>query len=179
MHYVKSPHKQRINASKTLHPEKAAEFIKSLEDAFLADSSEEGAQQSWDSLRDTIHSTALKAFGKKQRKTQDWFEASSSELTTVVEAKCVALLERKCHPKQATLQALRTARSKAHKTARHCANDYMVQLCKSIQSSFETGNILGVYEGIRKTIGSTQSKTAPLKIITDETIQDNHKQMRR
>ncbi|XP_051889891.1 uncharacterized protein LOC127580446, partial [Pristis pectinata] len=179
MHHAKPPGRQCIDASKTQHPDKAAEFIKSLEDALLADPPEWDARQRWESLRDTIHSTALKAFGKKQGKTQDWFEASSSKLTTVIEAKGVALIKHKRHPTQATMQALRIARNRAQKTARRCTNDYWLQLCESIQSSFDTDNIRGMYEGIKKAIGPTQSKSVPLKTKTDETIKDKGKQMER
>lgn len=67
-----------------------------------------------------LHSRLL---GKKWDKTQDWSEVNSSQLTTVIKAKCVVLLDHKCHPTQATLQLLRKTRSRAQKTARGCVND--------------------------------------------------------
>lgn len=99
MHYAKPPGKKRIDASETQHPDKAAEFTRSLDNALLADPPPEGdAQLRWNSLRDTIYSTALKTFGKRRGKTQDWFEASSGRLTAVIEAKRAALLDHKRHP---------------------------------------------------------------------------------
>lgn len=39
----------------------------------------------------------------------------------------------KAAPSPSTLEALRTARNKVQKTARHCANTYWLDLCSSIQ----------------------------------------------
>ncbi|XP_072892525.1 uncharacterized protein [Hemitrygon akajei] len=87
----------------------------------LADPPGGAVQRRWDSLRDTTHSTALETFGRKRSKTQDWFEASANELNATIEEKRVALLKHKHQPTQATLQALRTARNNAQKTARRCS----------------------------------------------------------
>ena len=54
-----------------------------------------------------------------------------------------------------------------------------VQLCTEIQTWSDTGNIRGIFEGIMKATGLTQSKTAPLKSRTSEVIIDLDKQMNR
>ena len=41
---------------------------------------------------------------------------------------------------------------------------------ESIQLAADTGNIRGVYDGIKKAIGPRHSKTAALKLATGETI---------
>ena len=43
------------------------------------------------------------------------------------------------------------------------ANNYWLQLCQSIQTSSDTGNIRGMYDGIKKATGPTMKKTAQLK----------------
>lgn len=50
-------------------------------------------QQRWDSLRDVSHSIALRAFGRRRKITQDWFEASVKEFNTPIEEKYAALLK--------------------------------------------------------------------------------------
>ena len=62
-------------------------LAKSLEDTLQAKPPEGDAQQRWDHLRDAIHGTAFSAFGRKQGKTQDLFEANATELKTVTEEK--------------------------------------------------------------------------------------------
>ncbi|XP_035663411.1 uncharacterized protein LOC118407100 [Branchiostoma floridae] len=179
IHRSKPPGKIRIDARKTQIPEKVEEFEEALEAALLKKPASENAEQRWSYLRDTLHRTALGVFGRKQGKTQDWFEEYASELNVVIEEKRTALLEHKRSPSQLTLQVLRTARSKVQRMARQCANKFWLDLCKSIQSSAETGNIRGMYEGIKKAIGPTQNGSAPLKSLPGETITDRGKQMER
>jgi len=179
MHHSKPPGKLRIDASKTQHPERAEAFIKCLDRALQTDPPAGNAQSRWNRLRDTVHSSAISALGKKKGKTQDWFEANSSELSAVAEEKRAALLEHKRNPTPSTLEALRSARSKVQKTARRCANEFWTKLCEDIQSSADAGNIRGVYDGIKKAIGPTQTKIAPLKSASGEVIRDKGKQMER
>ena len=80
-------------------------------------------------------------------------------------------------PSQRNLQALRAARSKAQQTARRCANDYWLQLSDNIQLASDSGNIRGMYEGIKQATGKPTKKTAPLKSKTGEVITDRDKQM--
>ncbi|XP_050710731.1 uncharacterized protein LOC126995286 [Eriocheir sinensis] len=130
---------------------------------------------------DTDHSlvSSLAIFGRKTFRSCDWFDAKSTELTPVIEAKRAALAEYRRSPSEKTLQALRTARSKVQQTARRCANEYWQELSHDIQTAAETGNIRDMYEGTKKALGPTQSKTAPLKSSSGEVITDKGKQMER
>ena len=53
------------------------------------------------------------------------------------------------------------------------------QLSDSIQSAAAWGNIRGMYEGFKPTLGPTQGKTAPLKTTSGEVITDKGEQMDR
>ena len=108
---------------------------------------------SWGQLRDSIYSSASLAFGRKKPKSQDWFEANASNLTPLLEGKQAVLLAHKQNPTPATQQALTSAHSQAQRSARRCANDYWLKLCSNIQCSADSGNIRGVYEGMKKAIG--------------------------
>ena len=133
----------------------------------------------WIHLRECIHTSALAIFGKKTSRSSDWFDAKSAEMTPVIEAKRAALTEYKRSPSEKTLKTLRAARSKVQQTARKCANEYWQELSRNIQTAADTGNIRGMYDGITKALGPTQSKTAPLKSISGEVITDKGKQMER
>ena len=109
--------------------------------------------------------------------THDWFDAKSSEMTPVTEAKRTALIEYKRSPSERNLQIIRAARSKVQQTARRCANEYWTQISEDIQTAAITGNIKGMYDGIKKALGPTQSKTAPLKSSSGEIITDKGQQM--
>ena len=97
----------------------------------------------------------------------------------VIGAKRSALITFKRDPSQTNQTALRAARNKAQQTARHCANNYWLQLCQSIHKSSDTGNIRGIYDGIKKATDRTMKKTAPLKTQSGEVIADSNKQMER
>ena len=114
-------------------------------------------------MRDAIHRVAMATFGKKISKSQDWFDAKATEMTPVIEAKRHHLAAYKALPNEQNLQALRTARNRVQQTARRCANEYWVQLSEDIQLAAITGNIRGMYDGIKKATGPSQCKTAPLK----------------
>ncbi|KAJ7316988.1 hypothetical protein JRQ81_003150, partial [Phrynocephalus forsythii] len=70
------------------------------------------------------------------------------------------------------LQALRAVRNKVQQTARKCANNYWLQLCSRIQMAADTGNIKGMYDGIKQALEPIHKKTAPLKTVSGDIIQD-------
>ncbi|XP_022093240.1 uncharacterized protein LOC110980661 [Acanthaster planci] len=95
----------------------------------------------------------------------------------LIKTKPEALMKYKREPSARNLAALRSGRNNAQRTARHCANQYWLNLCRSIQEAADRGNTRGVYEGMRKAFGPTARKTAPLKSSSGETIIDHSKQM--
>ena len=179
LHRAKPQGKPRIDTTKMQHTEKLKEFTKSFEDALSTEHPHATATETWNHLRESIQTSALATFGRKTSQSCDWFDAKSTELTPIIEEKRAALAEYKRSPSEKTLQALRTARSKVQRTARRCANEYWQELSNDIQTAAETGNIRAMYEGIKKALGPTQSKTAPLKSRNGEVITDKGKQMER
>ena len=168
----------RIETS-TMNHFRAEEFRTEFEKDYNVDEGENTAKGKWQHLQQSIHKAAMKVFGKKTHKTQDWFEAKTSELTPVLDAKRTALKKFKASPCEKNLQILKSARSKAQSTARRCANEYWQELSANIQVASYCGNIKGMYDGIKKALGPTQTKTAPLKSTTGETITDKKKQLER
>ena len=100
-------------------------------------------------------------------------------MTPVIEAKGAALAEYKRTPSEKNLQILRIARRKAQQTARRCANEYLTELRKNIQTADITGNIRGMHDGIKKAVGPTLNKTAPLRSSTREVITEWGQQLDR
>ena len=77
------------------------------------------------------------------------------------------------------LQILRIARSKAQQTAWSFAKEYWTELSENIQSVAITGNFRGMYDGIKKALGPTLNKTAPLRSSTGDVITDRRQQLER
>ena len=142
-------------------PNLMSQFAETFEKEFDAPQPKVSATEKWEILRDTMHRTALATLGKKTTKTHDWFDAKSSEMRPVIEAKRTALMEYKRSPSERNLQILRAARSKVQQVARRCADVYWTQLSQDIQTAAITSNIRGMYDGIKNALGPTQSKTAP------------------
>ena len=151
----------RIDVSHMSQPNLMSQFAEAFEREFGAPQPNDSATEKWEILRDTMHRTALATFGKKPSKTHDWFDAKSTEMRPVIEAKRKALIEYKRSTSERNLQILRAARSKVQQTAMRCANEYWTQLSQDIQTAAITGNIRGMHDGIEKALVATQSKTAP------------------
>ena len=98
---------------------------------------------------------------------------------TAIKEKQAALLEKHRNPSKKTKAAFKAARSKSQRTARKCANDYWQNLCSSIQTSADFGNSRSMYEGMKKALGPSVTKSAPLKSKTGEVITEPNKQMER
>ena len=126
--------------------------------------------EKWEALRGTTHRTALATFGKRSSISHDWFEAKSTVMTHIIEAKWAALAEYKRTPSERNLQILRIARSKAQQTAWRSTNGYWTEPNENIQSAAITGIIRGMYDGITKTLRPTLNKTAPLRSSSGEVI---------
>ena len=92
-----------------------------------------------------------------------------------ISAKRDALKNYKREPSNNNLAALRTARNEAQRTAGYCANQYWLNVCHSIQEAADKGT----HEGMKKALGPSARKTAPMKSSTGEIITDRRKQMDR
>ena len=124
--------------------------------------------------------TALGAFGKRKgSQHNDWYHANSARLDPFIEAKHTALQAYKDMLSPATLNTLRSARNDVQKEVRACTNEYWTDLCRTIQQAADTGNVKGMYEGIKKATGPSIRKTAPLKSESGEVITDKAKQLDR
>ena len=93
---------------------------------------EDAASSTWNALRDSIYKNALEAFGRRSRKSCDWFENSAPVLLPLVESKRQAFLEYVNHPNPKTLGTLRAARNLLCKTARNCTNKFWLKLSDKV-----------------------------------------------
>ena len=178
-HRARQAGKPRINTNNMSQPDLVQLFATNLEKELATLETDSSATKTWEEIREIIHRVAMATFGKKTSKSQDWFGAKATEITPIIEAKRLILAAYKALPSEQNLQALRTARNHVQQTARRCANEYWVQLSEDIQLAAVTGNIRGMYDGIKKALGPTQCKTAPLKSSAGDMITEKNKQMER
>jgi hypothetical protein len=94
-------------------------------------------------------------------------------------AKCAALLNYKRNPCEKTLAYYREARNNAKRVALRCVNDYWLKLSSDIQTSADCGNTRAMYEGMKKALGSSVTKTALVKSTSGDLIKDRGEQMER
>jgi hypothetical protein len=127
---------------------------------------------SWGLLSDTIYTSALAAFGKKEHRNADWYEVHWTEMQPLTEAKRETLLAHMQNPCSSTHDVLRAARNKAQQTDRRCANDYWLNLhvYSKIQSAAITGNAKGMYDSIKTGTGPTATKTTLLMSARQERL---------
>ncbi|XP_068726194.1 uncharacterized protein [Montipora capricornis] len=107
-----------INTSKTAYSDKIQEFAARLEESLMYHH-EQSVDDRSSSLRNTIYGGALLTFGKRERKTTDWFDAYITEMEPAIIAKRNALVEYERDPSQKDLLGpLGTRPSERHAAAR-------------------------------------------------------------
>ena len=158
MPHAKKEGRHRVNTCMTRKPEKVKKFIRVLEEALPCPANINAAQR-WEYLRDTIYNAASLTFGKKQAKTADWFEAHLDEIQPFIDERR-AFASYKSSPSERTLQILRAAQNKVQQISRRCAHEFWLQMCNHIQVCADTGNLKGMYDGIKQAIGPVHSRTA-------------------
>ena len=94
-HRTKKQGNPRIEVSKMSQPNLMSQFAEAFENEFDVPQTKVSATEKWEILRDTMHRTALATFGKYTSNTHDWFDAKSSAMRPVIEAKRTALMEYK------------------------------------------------------------------------------------
>jgi exonuclease III len=177
LHQSKRPGKPRLDVTRMQEPALVQQFAAAFNQ--IDTTNAETATQTWEKLQESIHQTAKVTFGTRTKRSEDWFESNAHILLPLIEAKRKAHLAHQDSPTRANLNALKSARKKVQQAVRHCANDYWSKLSQEIQTAADTGNIRGMYEGIKRAFGPTPMKTAPLKSLSGETITSKEQQLER
>lgn len=103
-------------------------------DHSLKDCSAGNAEERSNYVRDAIYNSTMDtlAFGKRERRNSDWFEASIADLEPAIEAKIIILINYRREPYAKTLAALRKARNDVQRISWRWANDYWLNFCQSL-----------------------------------------------
>ena len=86
-HLTKTKGIPRIDVSKMFQPDLTEQSTQTFEKEYGSLQPGDSATEKWEALRDTMYRIALATFGKRSSKSHDWFEARSTVMTTVIEAK--------------------------------------------------------------------------------------------
>ena len=140
IHPSKQKGRPRINTFMTSVPQLRERFADAIQEA-LSDCPTSCADERWNHTRDATYKSAVDTFGKRERKSPDWFEAGIEELEPAISCKKTALFNYKQDLSEKTLAALKRARSETQRIARQYANNYWQNLCQSVQTSADCGNI--------------------------------------
>ncbi|KAI8519655.1 hypothetical protein Bbelb_029120 [Branchiostoma belcheri] len=178
LHHARPRGLPKINTARIADNDNANKFISLANDIAPAPEGE-SAEARWRQLGPAIHKCAIAAFGRKEKRNADWYEANLMVMEPAIHAKREALVQWKRDPTQQHMLSLRRAKARCQKLARQCANEYWVKLCSSIEHASQTGNVRAMYEGIKQATGPNIKKTAPLKSKSGETITDRKNQMDR
>ena len=111
-------------------------------------------------------------------KSHYWFEARSLEMTPVFEAKR-ALAEYKRIPNERNYRFSGLPGARLSRLLGATQTNYWTELSENIQSAAITGNIRGMYDCIKKALGPSLNKIAPLRSSTGEVITDRGHQLER
>ena len=96
----------------TTIPQKVLTFQELLESR-LEYYQELGIEDHWCNVKDVTHEAAMPAFGKSDRRSEDWFDTNIAHLQPLIEKKRLDLQNYKHNPTSQSLEALREARRRA------------------------------------------------------------------
>ncbi|CAB3245043.1 unnamed protein product [Arctia plantaginis] len=96
-----------------------------------------------------------------------------------VNEKRKAFLKYREHPCPNTEKEWRSSKAAFQRVARHCANAYWIEACRTIQACADVGDFGGIYSGIKRALGPVPKMTAPLKEVDGSVITDNCRQLAR
>ena len=178
IHRAKPPGNPRINIDRAEDPKLAEDLSRRIELA-LPSPVEGNAEVKWTILQETIYKEAKETFGTRNNSSQDWFEADYEYLNPIFEKKRKALVDHKKNPTSSSKHHLERTCKEARQSARNSANRYWKGLSQEMQRAADTGNVRGVYEGMKKAIGPMPKKTAPIKDLEGNKITDKSKVMDR
>ena len=178
LHKARPPGNPRINSSKATNPKLAKEFKMKIQEA-LPSFVEGNAEEKWSTIQETVYKQAKDTFGTKKEPSKDWFEDNMETLRPILEKKRNALISHKNNPDIFSKQQLKEACKNSKRSSRRCANDYWINLSQDIQKAADTGNIRGVYDGIKKAVGPAPKKSAPVKDLQGIVIKNKEDQMKR
>ena len=95
LHHSKGSGPSRINTARLSDPELCIKFADSVKKALESTPAIVTAEERWIFMRDTIHSTVLSTFGKKERQNSDGFDENLLEMEPVINPKREALVNYK------------------------------------------------------------------------------------
>ena len=162
--YHRQSHKsKKIDVSKTNVAELKEQYCKALDEKLAVIAPSNDPQAYWDSLRSTIHQTALDTFGLKQRQNPDWYRDSHDVLKPALEQKRKSLLKVKSRPTRQAIADYRLSKATAQRTVRQCVREYWDSLCSRIERARDSGNIREMFEAIKTATGPVRQTTGILK----------------
>ncbi|XP_046962200.1 uncharacterized protein LOC124531734 [Vanessa cardui] len=177
VHSSKPLGRKKINLFKTRDMEVVESFGRLVREEVATWDSTASAQVEWEKLKSLLTDTAGKVFGYQKIKPYDWFLENEEHLVPLIDSKRQAALNFRLNPCDATREDLTKAKAALQRSTRFFANAYWTELCQSIQACASAGDTGGVYAGIKRALGPTPKKTAPLKEIDGSVITDSTRQM--
>lgn len=170
---------KKIDLQKTGDYELVQKFEEMVQNDRATWSDDAPIADEWRKVKGLLTVIAGKAFGYQKVKHKDWFAAHKEQLLPLLSLKREAALKHRLSPTQTTRAELAKAKADLQRSARFCANAYWTDLCKSIQTSANAGNLSGVYSGIKQVLGPVIKKTALLKELDGTVITDSVRQLER
>ena len=143
----------------SLYRSKLAEGFANLENSNTLD-----MESKWAKLRSTIHQAASKTIGFTQKRHQDWFDNSSTEIQELLETKRKAHAALLSNPRSPLLLShYKTSRGETQKKLRIMENKWWIRKAQEIQRHADDNNTHAFYEAVKSLYGPLKRNIAPVR----------------
>ncbi|XP_033105177.1 uncharacterized protein LOC117107580 [Anneissia japonica] len=136
-------------------------------------------EAAWSRLRSAVTECALSVFGRSTRKQPAWFTANAVLLLPTLQAKRIARDKARIQNTRSAKAVYRAAKNTLQRLTRNALHFYWKDLSDRIQMCSDTGDLHGLYNGIKEAIGPVPKKSAPLLSRAGEVLTESVDQLKR
>lgn len=177
-HRAKPKPVQSVNTSATKDPSCVSKFRELLAGHFTS-TVPRNPEAAWSRFRSAVSDSALSAFGIRSRRQPDWFTDNADTLLPALQTKRIARNKVRIRNTRSAKAEYRKAKNLVQRCTREALHHYWKQLSNRIQTCSDTGDLRGLYSGIKEAIGPIPKRSAPLLSINGEILHDPSEQLKR
>lgn len=178
-HTARVKPKPRLNVCALKNDIDRVSYQSTLSEKLSAISPHENLNDACSSFSTCVLDSAKSSLGFLKRKQPDWYSASVDVISPILSEKRRLRNAYMSNPSQENADRFKEIKSKAQRVSRQCFEKYWNDLSSRIQLCSDTGNLRGLYKGIKEALGPKPRRIAPVLDANGQVLTDSSQQMTR